>query len=493
MTTAGNATGRAVLLVLDGAGFRTDPRGNAVTARTLPTLFAAMAQQGHAVLQAAGPAVGLEDGQVGNSEAGHLTIGAGEVVPSTVRRLLLAYEDGSWARDPAWQRLCAGAVHVVGLLSDAGVHALLRTMVHAAALARRNGAREVLVHAFLDGVDSLAGTAPRLLEELRQRLQAIDGVRLGVVMGRKTFCDRSGDLVVSQVAADALLGRTALPPFAPVELQQHVAAASESSFPARLVAGGRTIAPGEPVLLTSHRADRARQIATVLARTQPLFALVDLGKGIETAHVFFPTQARTRGLPFELRRHGTASLRIAEKCKFPHVTHFLNGLDAGTEGEGCCLESIAEDRIRHEPQMSADAITARIVAGMQEPGRRAIIANLANLDQVGHLGELALAERAAATVDACIGRLAAAAAQHGFALLVTADHGNAEVMQDEHGRPFGSHTLEPVPFAAVPAPGTRHTWQRRDGSLANVAATFLDALGLPVPDWMVPPLLRVTR
>ncbi|MEQ1632303.1 MAG: 2,3-bisphosphoglycerate-independent phosphoglycerate mutase, partial [Planctomycetota bacterium] len=170
---------RALLLVLDGAGFRTDTKGNAVTERTLPSLFATMRDQGFAVLEAAGTAVGLEDGQVGNSEAGHLTIGAGEVVPSTVRRLLLAYEDGSWGRDPQIARLAAHAsVHVLGLLSDAGVHALARTIVHAATLLQQSGCKEIVVHPVLDGVDSPAGSGVRLLRELRAALACLPAVRI---------------------------------------------------------------------------------------------------------------------------------------------------------------------------------------------------------------------------------------------------------------------------------------------------------------------------
>ena len=479
---------RALLLVLDGAGFRTDTRGNAVTERTLPSLFATMRDQGFAVLQAAGTEVGLEPGQVGNSEAGHMTIGAGEVVPATVRRLLLAYDDGSWQRDAAWQRIAAaGPLHVVGLLSDAGVHALVRTIVHAATLAQRNGCKEIVVHPVLDGVDSLAGTALQLLAELRQELSTLPDVAIGVIQGRKTFCDRSGDLAVSQRCVDAWLGRLPMPPFADATLAQHLGTGqSEASFAPHLDRGGRTMRPGESVLLTSHRADRARQIATVLQQTQPLWALVDLGGGITAQHVFFTTVRRTRGLAQELLRHRVPSLRVAEKCKFPHVTHFFNGLDAGCEGEGCCLPTIADDRIPHEPQMSTEAITDTLIAALADPARRAIVANFANLDQVGHLGQLGLAERAAASVDRCYQRLLAAARQHSVSLLVTADHGTAEVMEDADGKPFGSHTEAPVPFFIAPANGLTVNWRAREGSLANIAATFLDAIGLPAPDWMQP-------
>jgi 2,3-bisphosphoglycerate-independent phosphoglycerate mutase len=485
---------RALLLILDGAGFRTDRQGNAVTQDTLPVMFDVMREQGFAVLQAAGTAVGLEEGQVGNSEAGHLTIGAGEVEPSMARKLALVAADGSWQADPHWQRLAArGPLHIVGLLSDAGVHALARTIHHAAAIAGAHGIADIVVHPVLDGVDSRAGTAPALLEQLQAVVQDIAGCRLGVIQGRKHVCDRSGDLDFSRVAADALCGRgAALPPFHPEELQAHLAnGTSESSFKAHLFPGGRTVLAGESVLLTSHRADRARQIARVLAESQPLTTLLDLGSEIPAEHVFFPIRPRRRGLPFELQRAGIPSLRIAEKCKFPHVTHFFNGFDAGTEGEGVCIHSIPEDQIRSNPRMSADEITAGIVRAMQAPSRRAIVANLANLDQVGHLGDLELAQSAAQVVDSCLVRIFRAAQDHGYSVLVTADHGNAEVMADEHDRPFGSHTAHPVPLVALPAKGLQLQWRGQEGSLANVAATFLDALGHTNPDWMQDPLAHL--
>lgn len=481
---------KAILLVLDGAGWREETRGNAVTAATLPTLFARMSESGVAILEAAGEAVGLEAGQVGNSEAGHLTIGAGTVVPSMARRLLEAHRDGTWAADPAWEHIrAAGVLHLVGLVSDAGVHGLVRTIEHAARVARQREVAEVLVHPVLDGVDSLAGTAPALLAGLRTALAAVPGVRLGVVQGRKHVCDRSGKLDFTRVATDALRGVTELPPYDDARLARHLQGATEASFPAHLCPGGRTMRPGEPVLITSHRADRARQTATVLAETQALYALVDLGKGIEPRHVFFPQRPLDRGLAFELRAAGIVSARIAEKCKFPHVTFFLNGFDAGAEGQGLCLDSIPEAEIPSKPEMSAAAVTDAIVAEMARPDRRAVIANLANLDQVGHLGNVDLAHAAAAEVDRCYARIAAAAREHGWTLMVTSDHGNADTLIGPDGGSFGSHTECPVPFFFQPAPGVLGHWRAMKGSLANVAATFLEAVGLEPPSWMEPSLV----
>jgi 2,3-bisphosphoglycerate-independent phosphoglycerate mutase len=483
---------RTLLLILDGAGWRTETHGNAVTKETLPNLFAAIERNGVAVLQASGEAVGLEAGQVGNSEAGHMTIGAGRVVPSLARRMLEAHTRGTLATDPAWKRIAAhGCVHLVGLVSDAGVHGLSRTIAHAAAAAARNGIGEIVAHPVLDGVDSPAGSAPALLAELERELARIPGVKLGVIQGRKSFCDRSGNLDVSRPCLEALTGKRALAVFEHAALARHLETAGEKDFPAHLYPGGRTVRPGEPVLHTSHRADRARPIAALLSATQPLFAMVELGKGIEVEHVFFPTEVLDRGLPFELKRAGVTSTRIAEKCKFPHVTFFLNGFDAGAEGRGICLDSIPETEIPAKPEMSAAAITAEVERALADPAQRVVIANLANLDQVGHLGNLALARQAAATVDACFTGLAVAAARHGWTLIVTSDHGNADTLIGTDGNPYGSHSPSPVPFVIVPAPGLAARWDRRQGSLANVAATVLDSLGLPVPSWMEPPLARI--
>lgn len=488
-----DARRRALLLVLDGAGYSTEARGNAVTAEFLPRMFGCMEREGFAVLGAAGEAVGLEAGQVGNSEAGHLTIGAGRVIPSMARRILEARRDGSWAADPAWAAWSGGPLHLVGLVSDAGVHGLARTIVHAAEVARAAGVPEVHVHPVLDGVDSLAGSAPALLAGLRAELGRLDGVHLGVVQGRAGFCDRSGDLARTRRSAEALAGDVPLPPFDDERLAAHLAGgAGEATFPPALVPGGRAMRPGEPVLITSHRADRARQIAAVLAETRPVLALVDLGKGIPTRHVFFPQAPLDRGLAFELRGAGLASVRLAEKCKFPHVTFFLNGFDASAEGRGICVPSLPEAEIPAHPEMSLAGIEAELLRALSDPAERAIVANLANLDQVGHLGRLDLAARAAAEVDRAFESIASACRQHGWTLLVTADHGNADRLVGDDGRPFGSHTDRPVPFFVQPAPGLRAELLRREGTLANVAASVLGALGLPAPAWMEPALVRFT-
>jgi len=482
---------KACLLILDGVGYSTRENGNAVTSETLPAMFAHMQREGFCILEAASEAVGLEAGQVGNSEAGHLTIGAGVVVPCMTKRICIAFEDGSWAKDDGWKVAReAGICHLTGLVSDAGVHGLHRSIVQSARMARAAGVERIVVHPVLDGVDSLKGSAPRILGELIEQLRDIDNCELGVVFGRKWFCDRGGNLDVTRVAVDALKGKVSLDEYRPELLAHHLADEStgEMSFPAHMFGGGRTIADGEPVLITSHRADRARQTATVLSETQPVLMLIDPGQDVGVEHVFFPVEPLSRGLAHEIKRSGLTSVRIAEKCKFPHVTFFMNGFDAGTEGDGHCIPSIPEAEIPAKPAMSLPEVTDEIIKHLESSEGRAIIANVANLDQVGHLGRLDLATQAAHAVDAAFVRIAEAATANGWTLMVTSDHGNAERVEDDEGGPFGSHTDGPVPFLIQAAPGAATNWKTQSGSLAQVAATYLNALGIEPPQWMEPPL-----
>ena len=216
--------------------------------------------------------------------------------------------------------------------------------------------------------------------------------------------------------------------------------------------------------------------------------LVDPGQGVDAQHVFFPQAPLPRGLAHELKRAGLESVRIAEKCKFPHVTFFLNGFDSGAEGQGFCIPSIPEADIPAQPEMSLEEVTEEILKHLEGGQKRAVIANLANLDQVGHLGRLDLATQAADAVDRAFARISEAAKANGWTLMVTSDHGNAEHVEDETGAPFGSHTAGPVPFLIQPAPGTKVRWKHQNGSLTQVAATYLGALGLEAPDWMEPAL-----
>jgi 2,3-bisphosphoglycerate-independent phosphoglycerate mutase len=481
---------KTVLLILDGAGLAASGPGNAITSHTMPYLFQLMKDHGYAVLDSSGPAVGLDNGVVGNSEVGHLTIGAGRQVSSTLSRIDRAFSTGEWASHVLWPVLADHErLHLVGLLSDAGVHGHWRSMVQAATLAARCGLKSIIVHPILDGVDSAEGTAPALLAELTQALHHMPGVSMGVVMGRRPFCDRSGNLALARAFAAALTDGRDLAEFTSAALEAHYPRA-EADFPAHLYPGGRVVAAGEPVLLTSHRADRAIQAARVLAESQPLFALIELDGAVAQDRAFFPSRPLDAGLAFEFKAHGLSSVRIAEQCKFPHVTYFFNGLNHRVEGREICIPSLPYTAFRERPEMSLSDVTWEILGTLADDKDEVVIANIANLDQIGHLGDYDLVVKAAKHVDDAIELIHSAMRGRGWTLLVTSDHGNADLMMDADGRAIGSHSDRPVPFIVVAEPLGKFGWVEKTGSLANIAASLLTTLDVTPPPWMAPSLLK---
>jgi 2,3-bisphosphoglycerate-independent phosphoglycerate mutase len=484
---------RALLLILDGAGLDDPKAGNAVTRETMPAWFEAMDKYGFATLEASGKPVGLDEGQVGNSEVGHLTIGAGFVMPSTLSRIQASYRDGTWSEQPLWRRVATSdKLHIVGLLSDAGVHGHVDSLIQSATIARQHGIKDIVVHPVLDGVDSQAGTAPALLHQLQAALKQLGGARVGVVMGRRWFSDRSGNLEVTRVYAGALAGRSELPPYLDEALAAHLKVESEASFGAHAATPECHVLAGETVLLTQHRADRAVQVARVFDETNIVCSVVELGDAVPEDRVFFPTRPLKGGLGFEMKHHNLRSVRISETCKFPHVTYFLNGLNRDLEGTEVCIDSIPEGEFAARPEMSIAEVSREIVRALRDPANQVVIANIPNLDQVGHLGRFDVAAKAAEYVDEALKTILNTCRETGWTAIVTSDHGNADRTIDAAGRPFGSHTERPVPFTVVPAPNTKWSLRAQTGSLANVAPTLLAALGLPRPTYMTDSLIERT-
>jgi 2,3-bisphosphoglycerate-independent phosphoglycerate mutase len=456
----------------------------------MPYLFQLMKQYGYAVLDASGPAVGLEDGMVGNSEVGHLTIGAGRPILSVLSRIDAAFSTGEWASHALWPALAKHKrLHLVGLLSDAGVHGHYRSIVQAATLAARSGVRNVVVHPILDGVDSAEGTAPALLAELTSSLHRLSGVDLGVILGRRSFCDRSGNLDLTRNLVSALTCESGHPEFTTAALKAHYPKA-EADFPAHLYPDGRVIATGEPVLLTSHRSDRAMQAARALAEKQPVFSLVELGNVIGADRAFFPSRPLDDGLAFEFKTNCINSVRIAEQCKFPHVTYFFNGFNHHTEGREICVPSFPDKALREHPEMSISDVAWEVLRAITEGDAHVVIANIANLDQIGHLGDYGLAVKAAKYVDEVIELIHGVTRDRGWTLIITADHGNADLMIDSEGRAIGSHSDRPVPFVVVSESPGKFGWLERKGSLANVAASLLITIGVRPPPSMAASLVE---
>lgn len=477
---------KTVLIILDGMGLSGDPTGNAVTPASMPFLFATMRRFGYARLEASGDAVGLRKGVAGNSETGHLTIGAGRTVTTSLCRIDAAYEDGSWRTHPLWKTILRGErLHIIGLLSDAGVHAHLDNIWRCAQLAVANGAPRVIVHPLLDGVDSPSGSAPGLLAELEAKLASISRTELGMIMGRKWFCERGASSGPARFLADSLAGLDALPRF---DRQSLSSVAHEHDFAPHGNSQVPGVQPGEAILLTSHRADRAIQAARVLKERYHVYSLIPLGAPLPEADAFFPAERLSSGVALELAAAGLTTSRIAEACKFPHVTSFFDGLNE-IESRRFSIPTPSQDELPNCPEMAVDEVVATTVAEIMTGGSDLLIVNIANLDQIGHLGRLDLAIMAARHTDMAAQAISEAASRGGWNTILLSDHGNADQVETADGRPFGSHTLRPVPLTLIPGNGQRHFWHRKAGTLANVGATILASLGLRPPASMQESLL----
>ena len=500
-----------MLVILDGWGWREDSADNAVAQARTPAFDALWASCPHAFLRTSGADVGLPDGQMGNSEVGHLNIGAGRVVMQDLPRIGAAIADGSIAALPALTGLIAslkasgGTCHLMGLLSPGGVHS---HQDHAVALARiLSGAGiPVAIHAWTDGRDTAPQAAPDFLARFEADIAGLRGVRIASVTGRYFAMDRDNrwervrqahDVMVSGAGARAATAQAAI-------AAAHAAGKTDEFIPATAIGTYAGMADGDGVLCFNFRADRVREILAALL--DPGFDGFPRGRAIRFAaaagmteysaalnpHLatLFAPQSMADILGAAVAAAGLRQLRMAETEKYPHVTYFLNG------GEETPYPG--EDRIMVpspkvatydlQPEMSAPELTDRAVAAIASGTYDLIVLNFANADMVGHTGSLAAATKAVEAVDAGLGRIAEAIRAAGGALLVTADHGNAETMRDPAtGGPHTAHTTNPVPAMLLGGPEGATL---ADGRLADIAPTLLALLGLEQPAAMTGRSLR---
>jgi len=493
-----SATPRPVMLViLDGWGWRTDAADNAVAQADTPT-FDQLMQGPHAFLNTSGLDVGLPAGQMGNSEVGHLNIGAGRVVMQELPRIGLAIADGSMAAKPELHSLIealrhsGGVCHLMGLVSAGGVHA---HQDHAAALARilTNARVPVRVHAFTDGRD----TAPRSGADCVARLQAAlpDGARVATIIGRYYAMDRDHrwDRVEKAYLAMAQ-GRGASFADAASAMDDAYGNAVTDEFVVPAIIGDyQGMRDGDAVLCFNFRADRVRELLGALldpgftgfARSRVLRFAAALGMTRYSDALapfmgaLFHPQHMGNLLGEVVSAAGLRQLRMAETEKYPHVTYFLNGgQEVAYPGEDrTMVPSPKVATYDLQPEMSAPELTDKAVAAIGSGTYDLIVLNFANADMVGHTGSLPAAIRAVEAVDAGLGRIADAVATAGGALLVTADHGNCELMRDPiTGGPHTAHTTNPVPVMLA-----GHDGALEDGRLADLAPTLLALMGLPQP------------
>ena len=491
-----------VLIVLDGYGERAERADNAVRLAKTPTLTALLEGYPHGLIGTSGPDVGLPPGQMGNSEVGHLNLGAGRIAMMDITRIDAAAADGSLAANPVLERAMEIAkpgerLHLFGLVSDGGVHSSLEHLFALIDLARKKGT-PVVVHAFLDGRDVQPGTATRYVAQLEEKLAGAG--RIGTVSGRYWAMDRDNrwDRVARAYAA-IVDGDGPRFPSARAGIEASYAARKTDEFVEPFVVGDYAgIGAGDRALHFNFRPDRARELTQALAVSAfdgferkggkaPLegryacMTTYDARFGLPVA---FPKEAFGGIFPEIIAAAGMKQFRCAETEKYAHVTYFFNGgREEPFEGEDRKLLPSPKDvaTYDHKPEMSAAGVAEAVRAAVASEKYDFVLVNFANPDMVGHTGVLDAAIQAVEAVDAGVGKIVDATLALGGAVAITADHGNCELMKDPaSGQPHTAHTLNPVPFIYVDG-NDRGVRIRPGGRLCDVAPTMLDALGLPQP------------
>ncbi len=491
-----------VLTILDGFGWREETEGNAVIAAHKPNFDRLWAANPHTLIEASGPWVGLPVGQMGNSEVGHLNIGSGRIVRMDVSRIDHAIETGEFFELPALKAaMKTSRLHLLGLVSDGGVHSLNTHLYALLDMARREGVKEVFVHCFMDGRDTPPQSGAGFLEALQPHL---GDAKIASVMGRYYAMDRDKRWERVERAALAMTTGAPLTSTSPLEVAKASYAAGvtdEFIDPVTIVGADGAplgpILPGDSCLFFNYRADRAREITERLTRDGNLrFTMMSEYDRTFTHPFVFKPETHVNVLGEWLSTHGVANLRIAETEKYPHVTFFFNG-GIETPYPGEAREMVPSPKVATYdlmPEMSADGVCAKVVAGIESGKFGAIIVNFANPDMVGHSGVFAAAVKAVEAADACLGLIEKALlAQGNYAWIITADHGNSETMIDPVTKgPHTYHTTNPVPVVIVESErrALRTDAPELRGSLRDLAPTMLDLLGIAAPPEMTGTSLR---
>jgi 2,3-bisphosphoglycerate-independent phosphoglycerate mutase len=476
-----------VLVILDGWGYRDSNDGNAVSAAKTPIMDSLWAAYPRTLIRTSGKDVGLPDGQMGNSEVGHLNLGAGRVVPQELVRITDAVETGAIGRNAALVKTCqsakanGGKLHLIGLCSEGGVHSHLSHISGLLKLAKEQGFEDVCIHAITDGRDTFPSEGIDALTKLQATIDRIGIGRIVTVSGRYFAMDRDNRWDRVKLAYDVMTDGTAGTGQGAVStLQAFYADGKHDEFipPTRLESGA--IEAGDGVIFFNFRPDRARQL------TQ---AFVDPDLNVLVA---YEPISMDNILGEVISKKGLKQFRTAETEKYAHVTYFFNGgLETPFPGED--REMINSPMVATydlEPAMSAKAVTESVIKAIRTGKYSLIVVNYANPDMLGHTGFMDPTIQALEVVDGCLGRLVDAIGRSGGTALITADHGNAEQMWDENGNPWTAHTTNLVPFilmegegVKIPGHGTDITL-RDDGRLSDIAPTILEILNIPQPEEM---------
>ena len=454
------------LIILDGFGCREETKGNAIAAARTPHLDHLMACCPHTRIGASGMDVGLPDGQMGNSEVGHTNIGAGRIVYQELTRITKSFDEGEALGNPALTaamenaRRAGQALHLMGLLSDGGVHSHIRHLYGLMEMARRFAVERVYLHCFMDGRDVPPTSGIEFIAALQQKIKELGLGQIATVSGRYYAMDRDNRWERVKLAYDAIVNGEGNKDPDPVAVMQksYGAGVTDEFIVPTVVTEGAGIKAGDSVIFFNFRPDRARELTRALV--DPDFAGFEREKGffpltyicmtqydatMPNVEVAYRPESLANTLGEYLSRLGKTQLRIAETEKYAHVTFFFNGgVEAPYEGEDRVL--IPSPKVATydlQPEMSAYAVTDEAVRRIESGRYDVIILNYANCDMVGHTGVFEAAVKAVEAVDTCLGRLLAALEKAGGRAFLTADHGNADQMADENGAPFTAHTTNP--------------------------------------------------
>ncbi|MBI5585641.1 MAG: 2,3-bisphosphoglycerate-independent phosphoglycerate mutase [Deltaproteobacteria bacterium] len=503
-----------ILIILDGWGIGPVYPGNAVAAARTPVLDGLFEKYPHTRLECSGEAVGLPKGQMGNSEVGHLNLGAGRIVYQDITRINRAIAEGDFFDNQAFRKLIGrcrrkgAALHLIGLVSDGGVHSHLDHLLALVQLAKKEGLEAVYIQALMDGRDTPPRAGLGFIQHLEQKLADLHWGKIASVTGRFYAMDRDNRWERVGQAYRALTLGEGHPVVGAVQAVEEAYAADEADefIKPRVVtdtAGRpvRLIQDGDGIIFFNFRADRAREITKAFIYedfqgfSRPVFprlgGYVTMTEYDARFHglveVAFPPQSLKNNLGEIVSARGWRQLRIAETEKYAHVTYFFNsGVEEPLPLEDRCLIPSTKEVPTYDlkPAMSAREVTGEMLKHLQSGQYCLIVLNYANLDMVGHTGKLEAAVQAAEVVDECLGRVLAAGLEAGARFLVTADHGNAEEMIDRaNGGPHTAHTsTNPVPLILIDH--ERSGLHLREGILADVAPTILEMLGVPIPEEM---------
>ncbi len=489
-----------ILIIMDGFGINSDTYGNAIKAAKTPNLTRLFEENPCTAIGASGMDVGLPDGQMGNSEVGHTNIGAGRVVYQELTRITKSIGDGDFFQNDALLNAMdnakkpGAALHLIGLLSDGGVHSHNSHLVGLLDMAKRQGVERVFVHCLMDGRDVPPTSGKGFIENLQAHLSKIGVGRIATVMGRYYAMDHDNRWDRVEKAYAAMVygeGVQCADPAAVMEQSYAADVTDEFVVPAVCTPDGR-IKAGDSVIFFNFRPDRARELTrtfvdpafTGFERRNGFFPLTyvcmtQYDAEMPNVQVAFKPQSLQNTFGETVSRHGLTQLRIAETEKYAHVTFFFNGgVEAEFEGEDRAL--IPSPKVATydlQPEMSAYLVCDEVVSRIESGKYDVIILNYANCDMVGHTGVFDAAVKAVEAVDTCVGRTVEAVRKMGGVALITADHGNADKMYEPDGSPFTAHTTNLVPFCVVGTPCTL----REGGRLCDIAPTMLQLLGIEQP------------